>query len=93
MKTKRIKKAAKDWWDAKENTATHPNVNHWPQFKARVTLTVLLILLACLVYLAVCLIALAVVVLGLPIALWRQIDRIHSLWSDKRRFKPPEVVR
>lgn len=93
MKAKRIKKAAKDWWDAKENAAIHPNVNHWPQFKARVTLTVLLIGLACLVYLAICLIALVVVVAGLPIAIWRQADRIHSLWSDKRRWQPPKEVR
>lgn len=90
---KRIRKVAKDWWDAKENAATHPNVNHWPQLKARVTLTVLLILLAFLVYLVVALVAVLVVILGLPIAIWRQFDRIHSLWSDKRRYKPPEVVR
>lgn len=90
---KRIRKVAKDWWDAKENAATHPNVNHWPQLKARVTLTVLLILLGCLLYLAISVVCALWIAIGLPIALWRQFDRIHKLWSDKRRFKPPEVVR
>lgn len=90
---KRIRKAAKDWWDRTEQKCIHPDVKQWHQIQARVTLTILLILLACLVYLVISLIAVLVVVLGLPVALWRQFDRIHSLWSDKRRFQPPEVVR
>lgn len=90
---KRIRKAAKDWWDRTEKKAIHPDVKQWHQIQARITLTVLLVGLAFLLYLLGILVAVLIVVAGFPVAVWRQFDRIKKLWSDQERYKPPEVVR
>lgn len=94
---RKLSQVHKDWWEGLENRATHPNVNFWPQFKARLTITSVLVLFACGLFVLGCL-ALPIItavwfVGGLPFLLYTQSFPIRNFWRDRKKSKFPPVVR
>jgi Flp pilus assembly protein TadB len=89
---RKLRRIPVEWWERTEKTATHRNVNKWPQFKARLAISACLVFWSVVVYVVVAVCAMVVLVAAAPLAVWAQGRRIHDLWTSTRD-KQPAIVR